>query len=182
MRQSVGLYQRGFSVLELILAVTLILAMAAVVVPGPVPAPRVTEDQLAQQETGAIAEALTEFRQDTGCEPVGRPGRAHYTWLRGPGQDPEFASHPGGVAGEVGWFLIADKMEIGERWGGPYLDDLNSDPWGRRYVVVLARRGAGDSRKSAERTWVLSAGPNGVIETSPRDPHPRGDDVGSIVF
>ncbi len=54
---------------------------------------------------------------------------------------------------------------------------LSADPWGNCYVVNLAAMAAGDSTT----VWVLSAGPNGIIETPflARDAAaPAGNDVG----
>jgi hypothetical protein len=75
-------------------------------------------------------------------------------------------------------------------WNGPYYlpSDLDSDPWGHRYVVniglidaspgVLTKTGR---PKSA--VWVLSAGPNGMIDTPFFQPLTAavttgGDDIG----
>ncbi len=177
MRQSLGLYQRGFSVLELILTVTLLLGVAAVVVPGPLPDPQSEEEKLAHAECRAISAALLEFEAETGFAPAGRAGKQTFSWLRGPGVAPEFNSHPGGKASNLSWFLSVDKMSIGEKWGGPYIDSLNPDPWGRRYVVLLKEL----SKEAQARTWVISAGPDGVIDTGLMDTIPGGDDIGTMV-
>ena len=64
-------------------------------------------------------------------------------------------------------------------WHGPYLEaGIGADPWGHRYAVnVKALAGGGSS------TVVLSAGPNGLIETAFQSPVivPGGDDLIALV-
>ena len=50
-------------------------------------------------------------------------------------------------------------------WNGPYVNSDPIDPWGRAYVLSVKgmRGGAG------ARGWILSAGPNGRIETDDGD-------------
>lgn len=75
------------------------------------------------------------------------------------------------------------------KWRGPYLQKNPLDPWGKRYYVLLI--GNGPARNwGCGNTWsfnsvvVLSAGPNGVIETPSHiwysgywEPKTYGDDV-----
>ena len=67
-------------------------------------------------------------------------------------------------------------------FSGPYIGTLDSDPWGNKYLFT-----AGDlSRSSSNHGFILSAGPNGTIET-PRDVansallNAGGDDIISII-
>lgn len=68
-------------------------------------------------------------------------------------------------------------------WRGPYPSRRTLDPWGHSYVVFL--RGARENalepeKRSRFKLWVLSAGPNGKLETDPTDESPRGDDIGTV--
>lgn len=56
---------------------------------------------------------------------------------------------------------------------------LSPDPWGNCYVVKLAAIAAGEPAN----VWVLSAGPNGIIDTPfvVASGTPAGDDVGATV-
>ncbi len=56
-------------------------------------------------------------------------------------------------------------------WKGPYDVDLAPDPWGRSILVLSV----GDPGLVS---WCVSAGPDGLLETSSADLEPRGDDVG----
>lgn len=71
-----------------------------------------------------------------------------------------------------------------DKWGGPYLGKRGKDPWGHSYIVFL--RGikcqANNPRIThSENLWVISAGPNGDLETMPSDLSAAGDDVGVII-
>ncbi|MDO8835328.1 MAG: type II secretion system protein GspG [Vicinamibacterales bacterium] len=73
----------------------------------------------------------------------------------------------------------------GSGWNGPYLTkDVPGDPWGRAYLVNTAYlRGLPPSLQRCARcaVFVLSAGPNGLIETPFEQPianaHVLGDDL-----
>jgi prepilin-type N-terminal cleavage/methylation domain-containing protein len=71
-------------------------------------------------------------------------------------------------------------------WNGPYLSSaLGPDPWGNRYIVNIGQidamqaSGLGSTKFAV---WVISAGPNGIIETMPNRPFTNaplgGDDIG----
>ena len=49
-------------------------------------------------------------------------------------------------------------------WRGPYLPNVPSDPWGNAYLVNVGRGDPSAATKKA--VWVISPGPNGVLETS----------------
>jgi len=78
-------------------------------------------------------------------------------------------------------------------WAGPYLNapEINADPWGNRYMVNIRfldpSPGALDARGQVKNSvWVLSAGPNGIIETPFAQPVTLGgltcgDDVSAII-
>jgi type II secretory pathway pseudopilin PulG len=162
--------QRGFSLTQLVLAVTLLLALAFVL-PAWL-AVRLNRARVARAERDlhAIAEALTRFERDHGY----LPGRARIAdWrsapsadsvdlLVGPGDIPRVSEGAG-----VGWKSTRSGL-LGNELRGVRVP---ADPWGFRYSVSV---GSTDP-------FVLSAGPNGSIET----PYVqaaghvlRGDDVG----
>jgi prepilin-type N-terminal cleavage/methylation domain-containing protein len=69
-----------------------------------------------------------------------------------------------------GYALKGPGSEFG--WNGPYLSSaLGSDPWNNRYMVNVAQIDVSQGVQNQLGTiknaaWVLSAGPNGVIETA----------------
>ena len=55
-------------------------------------------------------------------------------------------------------------------WKGSYITNLSTDPWGKNYIVLV--RAFYDSTtgvRTGERLqgWIISAGPNGILETDP---------------
>jgi len=81
-------------------------------------------------------------------------------------------------------------------WNGAYLQDIPADPWGRKYLVNLhfAFAGTDHAFTPDAHEWnpmyVLSAGPNGLIETpvghhsktAPGvEPQPGGDDIVTVI-
>lgn len=50
---------------------------------------------------------------------------------------------------------------LGRAWKGPYMDGLSPDPWGARYAANVGLL----ARPTGQAVIVLSAGPNGLIET-----------------
>jgi type II secretory pathway pseudopilin PulG len=78
-------------------------------------------------------------------------------------------------------------------WNGPYIQDVPLDPWSNPYVVNIRYldgggvNGATASEEQDHAVFVLSAGPNGLFETSFADGTALsndgigGDDVGWMV-
>jgi hypothetical protein len=96
--------------------------------------------------------------------------------LRGPGNDPMDHDTAKWLAtaktGELEDHLIknspgATKYSTSGRfvWRGPYLEKIGEDPWGNHYLVNI--KNANPADKPDRVIWVLSAGPNGKIETDP---------------
>jgi GT2 family glycosyltransferase len=125
----------------------------------------------ARGEVGAIAAAL---------RAVGAARQAGYqpdqlnVVLIGPGAYPEIP--PGSDWREV--------TAIGA--SAAHLDlPLAPDPWGNHYLIYPSPADAGAPHRGAIARWVLSAGPNGIVETPFRQPPDRaalgGDDIGARV-
>ena len=69
----------------------------------------------------------------------------------------------------------------GRVWRGPYLEKIGEDAWGNAYVVNIKNAPA-DSAVAAKVVWVLSAGPDGQINTNgdalaDSGPAVGGDDI-----
>jgi hypothetical protein len=69
---------------------------------------------------------------------------------------------------------------VGEvSWKGPYQNVFAADPWGNAYLVNIVDMSATPS----EAVWVISAGPNGAMDTDADQvltapPVIGGDDIG----
>ena len=61
-------------------------------------------------------------------------------------------------------------------WKGPYMTEDSADPWGNAYVVNSA-----DFEGSPDGVWVISAGPNGIIETGAGEKTIANDDIGVLI-
>jgi prepilin-type N-terminal cleavage/methylation domain-containing protein len=76
----------------------------------------------------------------------------------------------------------------GRRWRGPYVSRLGPDPWGNAYIVSIGAMEADGSPITKPTTnekskgWIISAGPNGILETAPDASSLGGDDIGFIFF
>lgn len=54
------------------------------------------------------------------------------------------------------------------------LKAVGADPWGRRYIILIWTQ----HRPDLSDGWVISAGPNGILETAPNNMEAAGDDIG----
>ncbi len=74
-------------------------------------------------------------------------------------------------------WVIAPRAALAHVVGDRHV--LSADPWGNCYMANLAAIAAGESAT----LWVLSAGPNGIIDTpfATASETPAGDDVGMSV-
>ena len=120
----------------------------------------------------AIAGALARYQADTLTLPTGIGGRTDVAWLYGPGKIP--AANPFSAGGEARALedALLNASLGGTRWAGPYLGALSPDPWGGAYLVNVD--GWLDAR---ERPMILSAGPDGIVQTAPDAREPGGDDL-----
>jgi len=68
-----------------------------------------------------------------------------------------------------------------KKWKGPYVAKLGADPYGNNYIINIgAITGTGVSMATGERGWILSAGPNGILNTAATDTALSSDDIGYI--
>ena len=93
------------------------------------------------------------------------------------------------------YHLAAIKRYKDGRWKGPYLSNLGVDPYGKAYIVHVGAMEKGGcpvgstgippdcfTPARGAKGWILSAGPNGILETPPNATELVGDDVGMILF
>ncbi len=205
----------GINLVEVTVALALLVTLALVLTPSIADIINDSRVARARNDCNTIASAIVQFRKDTGFFPQwaralpGRPGetRERLVLLTGPGNAP--TGDAGNIAlqpwlspsgqlstGALGDQLIANTPVYPPRgpsaalgWNGPYLSSpVGADPWNNRYMVNV---GAADPSREPQATggdnavWVISAGPNGIIETPFVQPGTSaklsGDDVGSRV-
>ncbi len=163
--------QRGFSGVRLLQALAGILVLAVLAPPGVATLVNRSRIDRAQEAVLGLAEVL----RATGLVDRAR-GQAADDLLGGPGNSPEAPGVRQWVDGRVG--SLTDYVSL----------PIRSDPWGNRYMVnigVTRTREADGASTEPPALWVLSAGPNGLVETRYAAPAVSavvgGDDVGARI-
>jgi type II secretory pathway pseudopilin PulG len=184
----------GFSVAEMTMVLTTVSILGAAA--APVVGDYVNDARMAraQQDTRVVAAAVARMTDDVMGQGARDGGWATVDLLVGPGTTPEVASGAGQEwavsvgARQAG--LLEDHLMLNgpgyathartqnnpiRGWHGPYLDaGVGPDPWGHRYAVNVKFLKGGSFD-----TFVVSAGPNGIIETpfQADGTVARGDDI-----
>lgn len=167
--------QRAFTLLEAVVVIGVIVALAGVVTP--MVHHQLSDAKLgtARSEVNRIASALSQYMSDTRTAPTGKDGRKSFHWLHGGGVCPSGNGFNSGDSCELSALLTENRFDTAG-WKGPYLKESPSDPWGSQYLVNVE-----GFFNSSERVWVISAGPDRKIETSPQATAPAGDDIALMV-
>ena len=156
--------RRGVSGVSLLLALCVICVLALVVPPGVATLINRSRIERARQEVTALTEQLKSASAGTGV-----PGNLSADLLGGEGRVPELLDGSEWTTGR-----IAASRPFVAPAPGP-------DPWGNRYLVNAGLL----SDEASAAVWVLSAGPNGIVETPYRASTTSsglgGDDIGARV-
>jgi prepilin-type N-terminal cleavage/methylation domain-containing protein len=186
----------GFTLVEVVVVIAVVALLAAIL--APLIAKNIDDAKLARAENEAhvIAAALGTFYKDVGRWPTMNAAGTYNTITT---LASGTAADPGTAVGTNGWdsdttqaavdFLENHLYEntpkgtgayptTGRRaWRGPYLNGVPLDPWGTPYMVNVE---ATDTTSAVEKGFVISAGPNGVMDTpfgAVRATTPGGDDI-----
>ncbi len=160
----------GVALTELVIWSILLSLVAGMVVPA-------VNERIAVEARGRalgdlrhIAANVLNYRRDTGQW----PGGARFAFTDGEPAAGEYVTFGSELNGRhVAMFLgVNERRVLG--WSGPYMGISRPDPWGHRYVILL------DGLKSplSPHGWLLSAGPDGTIQTGSTDRDVQGDDLG----
>lgn len=182
----------GFTLIELLIVLGIIGVLSGVIVPTITRYVLQAKTTRAEEDVKTLGEAVVNFYRDTARFPIYQnggnttPGAPIYNILVTQGDAPS------AIVGASGWLstpmdtfsnqLIANTPgypATGQfAWRGAYLGHTTGDPWGNRYMLNAEKLVPG----SNEAAWVLSAGPNGLIETLYSQPAGTasvgGDDIG----
>jgi type II secretory pathway pseudopilin PulG len=162
----------GFSLLELIVVMAILVGVAGVVFPLLSAEIQDSKISRALDDTSRIASALAKASRDVGFIPGADEAKMPPSAMLTAGKRP--AGLPLGHQRKLGDFLGVDAPYHNTKnpWKGPYLGEVGADPWMRAYTVILPAKG------EAGHVWVLSSGPDGVLQTSELSDSLCGDDVG----
>ena len=168
--------QSGFTLIEVIVVAGIIAILAGILVPLIFKEIDESKISRATADVRSISVALIVLRKDVGQWPVNTSCQPTVTALSGLGTIPT-------VSG-AGWdmsvrdayenYLMRDDMGCyPATWKGPYMASIGPDPWGRMYLTnanaFLATTGP---------VWIISAGPDGVVDTAVANSTPQNDDIG----
>ncbi len=190
--------QKGFTLLEILIAVAIIAVLVAVLVPIAVNQMEKADITRAWSDVNAIATAVTNFRSDTKEFPTrNSSGTTNWASVLYSGQS--WASHGETFAGSVNYGSNRDRIYLHFNlndhnrypawdnttligWHGPYLDKDFLDPWGHMYILCTTAM-TQPSSGGPFYSWILSSGPNGRFQTDDQNMDTlQGDDIGKWIY
>jgi len=187
--------QGGLTLIELIVVLAALAIIVAILIPTVISLPEQAEELRAKNDARAIGEAIQNLHKDLAKWPVYAsspltPANATLQRLISAGNAPGVSGAPGtadwvdalntdALDDHLATNRLSDASQYpgtGEfAWRGSYLAEAPADPWGNRFIVNVRWLQPG---ASPNVVWVLSAGPNKIIETTFAEPSLAGDDIG----
>jgi general secretion pathway protein G len=176
--------QGGFTLVEVIVVAGIIAILAGILVPlilKEIDEARITR---AYADIRTISTAMLVLKKDTGSWPVSASCNPAITMLSN-GDLPAFAGTGWDTTMGYGYDqkLINDADNDNcwpKTFKGPYIAYVSDDPWGKSYVTNADAFVSAASPKPS--VWILSAGPDGTVQTSSTDDTTQGDDIGLRVL
>ena len=188
-----GRNEKGFTLIEVVVVVAVIAILAAVLTPYITKYIDDSKVAKARNEVQVIAAAVTNAYKDLGRWPNQINATTDYGGLY-TGTVLPAATLLGAATGWIAptaaaWSSLDTHLVTNghgypaagdTKWSGPYATQLPVDPWGRPYIINAANFTSTTSPPTP--VWVLSAGPNGVVNTSIANTAAAavtgGDDIG----
>jgi prepilin-type N-terminal cleavage/methylation domain-containing protein len=176
--------KEGFTLIEVIVAIAVVAVLAGVITPSVIKYMDDSKSARAKNDCLVIGSAIGNFYKDTGRMPnMNSSGTAGITLLVSQGDTPSMASGirtwnaatTAGTCDLLGNHLTTNTPKAqsnriypttGElAWRGAYQTEFPADPWGNRYAVNIGNAINNTNSSLSYAVWVLSAGPNGTVET-----------------
>lgn len=173
-------FDAGFTLIEVIVVAGIIAVLAGILVPLIFKEIDESKNARAQADVKSIASAMIILKKDTGSWPVNANCTPGATVMRSPVGDFPTVGGTWDDSNKVSFddYINADTngcWSSGSTWKGPYMAMVGADPWGREYIS-----NAKDYLSASGPIWIISAGPNGVVETASNDAKiaTSSDDIG----
>jgi len=193
---------QGFTLIEIIVVIAVIAILAAIMTPSIIKNIDDSKIARAKNDVQVIGAAIADFYKDTGRWPSDNDpsdSTANYLYILESANGNTPTARGTGTGQWINWpsarrdtfenqLLLNDPKGTGNpypttgefRWKGPYLTEIKTDPWGNKYYCNIIGLWYG---RGYEATFVLSAGPDGVINTDvsqliSASPSLGGDDIG----
>lgn len=196
----------GFTLVEVIVVLSVVLLLTGIAVPMLSSYIEDGRRARAESEVRTIASGVLSFNKDMGVYPARNSSGTNsyvYALMTGPTRpttSPFVGSHQW-----ITWAMNATRGDLldnqllhnrpqsqssaafatvgTQQWRGPYMAASPLDPWGRPYLINV-RSGFDTHATNNKKMFVLSAGPNGRIDTpataSAAD-EISGDDIGFLL-
>lgn len=166
--------EKGFTLVEVIVVAAIIAILAGILVP--MIFSQIDEAKLsrAKGDIRSLSSGIYAFRKDVGQWPA----CSNTTLLRGLGSLDDAAITALGFdytkPNQFSEHLMTDDNACyGDMWKGPYFGSVEADPWGNAYIVSALNFGV-----ATAPVLIISAGPDGVFQTTAASNIALGDDIG----
>lgn len=168
--------EKGFTLIEVLVVAGIIAILAGILVPLILKEIDESRVSRAYGDIRSISAAMIVFKKDTGMWPdMDNNCQRTITLLRGDGslpQDYAAKGFDGTVDSHYSSHLV-QTVGCYPNWKGSYTAWVTADPWGNSYIT-----NADAFRNNIGAIWILSAGPNGIVDTPANSDLVNGDDIG----
>ena len=183
---------KGFTLIEIIVILAVISILVAILTPTVLKYIDEARNDRAQSDVANISAMINDLIKDTGQYPgakldtiatantflcsTGNVGLTGQTWGTTANCE-DLANHlvvnnPGNTASTSDDYPSTSTAKF--RWKGPYITNLDADPWGNAYQINASTLVGGNTSV----TWVISDGPDATLQTSTSATTLSGDDIG----